>query len=160
MKCYAVLTLALAALTVASPMQLSKKNSASIISFLNFPSNKAKAPASGAGAANASGDTQAVSDSINKWLKDIEAVNKFVDTAGTLKDNAAISKAASTALVAAKDEGVNNDALANLTTLDASGKSANKGLAAQFAIIGPAIKDTVSNPQNLKKNLAAINGAR
>lgn len=130
MKCYGALTLALAALTMASPRPAAK------------------------------GSPQDVSAAIDKWLQDIKAVNKFVDTAGGLKSDADITNAAKTALKAAMDEGTQNDALASLTTLDSAGAAANKDLAGQFNIIGPAIKDTTTNPQNLQKNLNAINGAR
>lgn len=138
MKCVAALTLALAAIAAAKPMPAKGKASAA------------------AGAKNA----QAVSDSINSWLQDIKDVNTFVDTAANLKNAQDISDAAATAFVAAQDEGTQNDNLAKLAKLDASGLAANQDLANQFNIIGPAINDTISNPQNLQKNLDAINGAR
>lgn len=136
MQYSATLFLALAALTSAKPT-----------------------PAQVQANANAASAAQ-VSTSIDTWIKDIAAVNTFVDTAGALKSDAEISQAAATAFVAAQDEGTQNDALAKLVKLDASGLSANQDLANQFGIIGPAINDTISNPGNLQKNLAAINGAR
>lgn len=118
------------------------------------------ARASANASAAAAGSAQDVTASITKWLADIQAVNTFVDTAGSLTDAQQISSAASTAFVAAQDEGTQNTALQKLVTLDASGQAAAQDLLNQFNIIGPAINDTISNPQNLQKNLAAINGAR
>lgn len=132
MKCYAAIVLALAATSLAKPVRTKTANK----------------------------NAQDVSDSINTWLQDIKDVNTFVDTAASLKNDNDISAAAATALVAAQDEGVQNTALAGLATLDASGLSANADLLNQFNIIGPAIQDTVDNPQNLQKNLDAINAAR
>lgn len=144
MKYAATLTLALAAVALAKPM----------------PAKGGKAGAgAGAGAVNAA-VAQQVSTDINKWLADIQAVNTFVDTAGTLQSDQEISNAAATAFVAAQDEGTQNDNLAKAVKLDSLGLAANKDLASQFAIIGPAINDTITNPQNLQKNLDAINGAR
>lgn len=110
--------------------------------------------------AAAAGSAQDVTASITKWLADIQAVNTFVDTAGSLTNAQQISSAASTAFVSAQDEGTQNTALQKLVQLDASGQAAAQDLLNQFNIIGPAINDTISNPQNLQKNLAAINGAR
>lgn len=137
MKYTAALALVLAAIAVAKPM-----------------------PAKGKGNNNKAAVAQQVSDAIDKWLQDIQAVNDFVDTAGQLDNNQDISDAAATALVAAQDEGVENDNLQKLVDLDASGLAAATDLLNQFNIIGPAIQDTVDNPQNLQKNLDAINGAR
>lgn len=155
MKYTAALTLALAAMALATPT----------------PANDAKAAAKGNGggggaAAAAKGkaagaaDAQQVQDSVDKWLQDIKDVNTFVDTALSLKSNQEISDAAATAFIAAQDEGTQNDFLAGAVQLDSIGALANKDLANQFGIIGPAINDTISNPQNLQKNLDAINGAR
>lgn len=154
MKCYAALTLALATLALASPMPKKHHNAGAA-------SNTVDASVAGNNTATAaSPNAQSVSAAIDAWLKDIKAVNTFVDTTANLTDPAAITAAATTALVAAQDEGVQNDALKSLANLDASGLAANTDLANQFNIIGPAIKDTIANPQNLQKNLAAINGAR
>ncbi|KAK6221635.1 hypothetical protein QIS74_04507 [Colletotrichum tabaci] len=97
---------------------------------------------------------------INQWLSDIQSVNNFVDTAGQLKSNAEISNAAATAFVAAQNEGDSSTALQADVKLDAKGLAAAQALNAQFGIIGPAINDTITNPQNLQANLAKINGAR
>lgn len=137
MKCTATLTLALAAIVLAKPM-----------------------PAKGKSNAANAGNAQQVSSAIDSWLQDIKDVNTFVDTAANLKNAQDISDAAATAFVAAQDEGTQNDNLAKLANLDASGLAANQDLLNQFNIIGPAINDTISNPQNLQKNLDAINGAR
>jgi len=101
-----------------------------------------------------------VSAQIDKWLSDIESVNTFVDTIGSVTDPAVISSMAATAFVAAQDEGASNTILQQDVTLDASGKAAAQALVGQFNIIGPAINDTIFNPGNLQKNLDAINGAR
>lgn len=138
MKYAAALTLALAAMVAAKPM-----------------------PAKGKGAANNKAAlAQQVQDNVNQWLQDIKDVNTFVDTALNLKSNQEISDAATTAFAAAQDEGTQNDNLAGAVQLDSLGALANKDLANQFGIIGPAINDTIFNPQNLQKNLDAINGAR
>lgn len=129
--------------------------SATVVFALAALASAKPTPASGA-----QSNAQQVTASIDSWLKDIETVNTFVDTAGGLKSNAEISQAATTAFTAAQGEGTNNDALAKLVKLDAAGLAANQALPAQFNIIGPAINDTISNPGNLQKNLDAINGAR
>lgn len=144
MKYTAAMSLVLAAAALANPV----------------PANGGKGSTGTSAASNSSAVAQQVLTTINKWLSDIEAVNTFVDTAGQLKSNQAISKAAATAFVAAQDEGVSNSALQTDVQLDATGLAAAKDLLNQFSIIGPAINDTISNPQNLQKNLAAINGAR
>lgn len=77
------------------------------------------------------------------------------------KDAKIVSSMAATAFKAAQVEGDSNTALqADVKDLDASGKQAGQDLLAQFNIIGPAINDTISNPQNVVKNVGAINGAR
>ncbi|KAK2037414.1 hypothetical protein LZ31DRAFT_560428 [Colletotrichum somersetense] len=116
-----------------------------------------------AGAANNAVDAALqtkVLGTINQWLGDIQTVNNFVDTAGQLKSNAEISNAAATAFVAAQNEGDSSNALQADVKLDAKGQAAAQALNAQFNIIGPAINDTIANPQNLQANLAKINGAR
>lgn len=137
MKYAAALTLALAAIVAAKPM-----------------------PAKGGKASSKAALAQQVQDNVNQWLQDIKDVNTFVDTALNLKSNQEISDAAATAFTAAQDEGTQNDNLAGAVQLDSLGALANKDLANQFGIIGPAINDTIFNPQNLQKNLDAINGAR
>lgn len=133
--------------------------------------NAANATGSAGQAANgqgASAATQAVSaatqqqvaSTIQKWLTDIATVNNFVDTAGAMTNAQQISSFAAQTFVAAQDEGTSNTALQQAVQLDASGLSAAQDLLNQFNIIGPAINDTITNPQNLQKNLAAINGAR
>ena len=121
--------------------------------------------ATGAGAGAATGVVSAevkanVTAQISKWLGDIETVNNFVDTVGSITDPAVISSMAATAFVAAQNEGASNTILQQDVTLDASGQAAAEALVGQFNIIGPAINDTISNPGNLQKNLDAINGAR
>lgn len=101
-----------------------------------------------------------VTETVNQWLKDIQTVNNFVDTAGDLKDSTAIIAAAKTAFVAAQGEGSSLSVLQGELRLDATGQMAADALPSQFNIIGPSIKDTITNPQNLSKNLASINGAR
>ncbi|KAK2035226.1 hypothetical protein LX32DRAFT_633414 [Colletotrichum zoysiae] len=116
-----------------------------------------------AGAANNAVDAALqtkVLGTINQWLGDIQTVNNFVDTAGQLKSNAEISNAAATAFVAAQNEGDSSNAIQADVKLDAKGQAAAQALNAQFNIIGPAINDTIANPQNLQANLAKINGAR
>lgn len=165
MKCSAILTLALAAVAVASPMPITGRGRGR--GHVKGDSSTGKnATATATATAMANGTTtqqqQQVTAAIDAWLRDIQAVNTFVDTAGALGADQpqAVSDAAATALVAAKDEGTQNDALAALVALDASGRAAAADLANQFGIIGPAIEDTVANPQNVQKNLDAINGAR
>ncbi|KAF8848923.1 hypothetical protein BDZ45DRAFT_680901 [Acephala macrosclerotiorum] len=101
-----------------------------------------------------------VSAQIDKWLSDIESVNTFVDTVGSVTDPAIVSSMAATAFVAAQNEGASNTILQQDVTLDASGQAAAQALIGKFNIIGPAINDTIFNPGNLQKNLDAINGAR
>lgn len=147
MKYTAALTLALAAMAMAKPM----------------PAKGAKGAANGQASGNkasAAANAQQVQDNVNQWLQDIKDVNTFVDTAAGLQSDQEISDAAKTAFVAAQDEGTQNDNLAAAVKLDSLGALANKDLANQFGIIGPAINDTIFNPQNLQKNLDAINGAR
>jgi hypothetical protein len=135
----------LAATTLANPMALPEKHH------------------SGAGAATGVVCAQVkanVSAQIDKWLSDIESVNNFVDTVGSVTDPAVISSMAATAFLAAQNEGASNTVLQQDVTLDASGQGAAQALVGQFNIIGPAINDTISNPGNLQKNLDAINGAR
>lgn len=101
-----------------------------------------------------------VSATINQWLSDIQAVNTFVDTVRSCENPTAISSQAADAFKAAQNEGVSNSILQQDVTLDNSGKTAAQALLAQFNIIGPAINDTIFNPNNLNRNLDAINGAR
>ena len=141
----------LVASTLANPMAL--------------PENRHGGPRTGAGAGAAakvvSPQVKAnVSAQIDKWLSDIESVNNFVDTVGSVTNPAIISSMAATAFVAAQNEGASNTILQQDVTLDASGQAAAQALVGQFNIIGPAINDTISNPGNLQKNLDAINGAR
>lgn len=143
MKYAAALTLALAAIAVAKPMPA-----------------KGAGKASAGKASNKAALAQQVQDNVDQWLQDIKDVNTFVDTALNLKSDQEISDAATTAFAAAQDEGTQNDNLAGAVQLDSLGALANKDLANQFGIIGPAINDTIFNPQNLQKNLDAINGAR
>lgn len=112
------------------------------------------------GTAVSAATQQQVAGTIQQWLNDIATVNNFVDTAGQLTDAQQISDFASQTFIAAQDEGTSNTALQQAVQLDASGLSAAQDLLNQFNIIGPAINDTISNPQNLQKNLDAINGAR
>lgn len=158
MKCTAGIVLAMGAAVLATPMPKNGNNAAA-----------AAAAAGAAGGnnnnnnANANVDAatqQKVAGTIQNWLNDIAAVNNFVDTAGQLQNNQDISDAAAQAFVAAQDEGTSNTDLGNDVQLDASGLAAAQALQDQFNIIGPAINDTISNPQNLQKNLDAINGAR
>lgn len=176
MKYTALLGLALAAVALANPMPTKKKGNsgnsgdagdagnASNAGTAGTAGNASGAAGAGSTASTAAGANpaaaQQVTASIDKWLQDIQAVNNFVDTAGSLQSAQEISAAASTAFVAAQDEGTQNDALQKLVQLDASGLSAAQDLQNQFKIIGPAINDTISNPQNVQKNIAAINGAR
>lgn len=151
MKCTAGVILAMCAAVLANPMPKNGKNAAGA------------AAAAGNNNANANVDAatqQKVAGTIQNWLNDIAAVNNFVDTAGQLQNNQDISDAAAQAFVAAQDEGTSNTDLGNDVQLDASGLAASQALQDQFNIIGPAINDTITNPQNLQKNLDAINGAR
>ena len=101
-----------------------------------------------------------VSAQIDKWLRDIESVNNFVDTVGGVTNPAVISSMAATAFIAAQNKGASNTILQKDVKLDARGQAAAQALVGKFNIIGPAINDTISNPGNLQKNLDAINGAR
>ncbi|KAK1574783.1 uncharacterized protein LY79DRAFT_523303 [Colletotrichum navitas] len=139
---YALFSVVVAALAMASPAP-----------------KKGHAGDNASNAANAALQTK-VLGTINQWLGDIQTVNNFVDTAGQLKSNADISNAAATAFVAAQNEGDSSNALQADVQLDSKGLAAAKALNAQFNIIGPAINDTIANPQNLQANLAKINGAR
>ncbi|KAK2052448.1 hypothetical protein LY76DRAFT_598587 [Colletotrichum caudatum] len=139
---YALFSVVLAASVIASPAP-----------------KKAHAAAAANNAVDAALQTK-VLGTINQWLGDIQTVNNFVDTAGQLKSNAEISNAAATAFVAAQNEGDSSNALQADVKLDATGQAAAQALINQFNIIGPAINDTVANPQNLQANLAKINGAR
>lgn len=154
MKCIAGVVLALGAAVLANPMPKNGNNAAAAAAGGNNNGNN-----------NANGNVDAavqqkVAGTIQNWLNDIAAVNSFVDTAGQLNNNQDISDAAAQAFVAAQDEGTSNTDLGNDVQLDASGLAASQALLDQFNIIGPAINDTISNPQNLQKNLDAINGAR
>ena len=101
-----------------------------------------------------------VTATIYKWLSDIEVVNNFVDTASSSEDPKTISSQAAVAFVAAMDEGASNTILHQEVMLDASGEVAYQALMPKFAIIGPAINDTIYHPENLAKNVAAVNAAR
>jgi intracellular sulfur oxidation DsrE/DsrF family protein len=140
------IALCLAASTLANPLALPKNHHG------------------GAGAGAATGVSAQVkanvSAQIDKWLGDIETVNNFVDTVGSVTDLAVISSMAATAFIAAQNEGASNTILRQDVTLDACGAAAAQALVGKFNIIGPAINDTISNPGNLQKNLDAINGAR
>lgn len=121
----------------------------------------ASRPKPGAQAVAVSAEVKAnVTAQIAKWQNDIKAVNTFVDTVGKVTDSATISSMAATAFVAAQNEGASNTILQQDVKLSGAGAAAAKALTGQFNIIGPAINDTISNPQNLQKNLDAINGAR
>lgn len=160
MKCSAGVILAMCAAVLANPMPKNGNNAAAAAAGSN---NAGAAAAAGNNNANANVDAatqQKVAGTIQNWLNDIAAVNNFVDTAGQLKNNQDISDAAAQAFVAAQDEGTSNTDLGNDVQLDASGLAASQALQDQFNIIGPAINDTITNPQNLQKNLDAINGAR
>jgi hypothetical protein len=101
-----------------------------------------------------------VSATIAGWLTDIQAVNTFVDTVGRIQDPIVISQKAAVVLSSAQNEGASLAILQGEVTLDAAGQVAAQALPGQFNIIGPAIEDTITNPQNLQQNLKAINGAR
>ena len=101
-----------------------------------------------------------VSAQIDKWLRDIESVNNFIDTISSITNPVVISSMAATAFIAAQNEGASNTILQQDVKLDASGQAAAQALIGKFSIIGPAFNDTISNPGNLQKNLDAINGAR
>jgi chromosome condensin MukBEF ATPase and DNA-binding subunit MukB len=101
-----------------------------------------------------------VSAAIARWLDDIEAVNNFVDTAINSQSLAAVSGQASAALVAAQNEGASLAILQADVPLGPAGQAAALALPGQFAIIGPAIQDVITNPQNLQQDLNLINGAR
>lgn len=165
MKCTAGVVLAMCAAVLANPMPKNGNNAAAAAGGNNNANNAAAAAAAAGGQNNANGNVDAavqqkVAGTIQNWLNDIAAVNSFVDTAGQLQNNQDISDAAAQAFVAAQDEGTSNTDLGNDVQLDASGLAASQALQDQFNIIGPAINDTISNPQNLQKNLDAINGAR
>lgn len=152
MKCTAGVILAICVAVLANPMAKKGNNAAA---------------AAAAGGNNNNGNAnvdaavqQSVAGTIQNWLNDIAAVNDFVDTAGQLQSDQDISDAAAQAFVAAQDEGTSNTDLGNDVQLDASGLAASQALLDQFNIIGPAINDTITNPQNLLQNLDAINGAR
>lgn len=101
-----------------------------------------------------------VTATIYEWLSDIERVNFFVDTVTKETDFKIISSMAAAALPAAMNEGTSNSILLSEVALDASGEAASKALPASFSIIGPAINDTIYQPQNVKKKVAAVNGQR
>ena len=101
-----------------------------------------------------------VSAQIDKWLRDIESVNNFIDTISSITNPVVISSMAATAFIAVQNEGASNTILQQDVKLDASGQAAAQALIGKFSIIGPAFNDTISNPGNLQKNLDAINGAR
>ena len=101
-----------------------------------------------------------VSGQINKWLRDIESVNNFVDIVSSITNLTVISSMATTAFESAQNEGVSNAILQQDVQLDTSGQAAAQALIRKFNIIGPAINDTISNPSNLQNNLHTINGAR
>lgn len=156
MKCTASVILAMCAAVLATPMPKNGNNAASAAG-----GNNAAAAAGGNNNNNANGNVNAatqqkVAGTIQNWLNDIAAVNSFVDTAGQLQNNQDISDAAAQAFVAAQDEGTSNTDLGNDVQLDASGLAASQALQDQFNIIGPAINDTISNPQNLQKNSTAV----
>lgn len=163
MKCTAGVMLVMGAAVLANPMPKNGNNNAAAAAGSN--NNNAAAAAAGGNTNNANANVDAatqqkVAGTIQNWLNDIAAVNNFVDTAGQLQNNQDISDAAAQAFVAAQDEGTSNTDLGNDVQLDASGLAASQALLDQFNIIGPAINDTITNPQNLQKNLDAINGAR
>jgi hypothetical protein len=101
-----------------------------------------------------------VTITIAEWLADIDVVNKFVDTVGNTTDPKLISVMAAVAYPAAMGEGTSNTIISEEVTLDATGEAASKALPAKFNIIGPAINDTIFHPENVKKNVAAVNGQR
>jgi hypothetical protein len=170
MKCTAIAVLAMGASVLATPMpnngnnaQAAQAAAAAAAVIAAAGGNNAANAANANGNANGNVDAalqQKVAGTIQNWLNDIAAVNSFVDSAGQLKNNQEISDAAAKAFVSAQDEGTSNSDLAKDVQLDASGLAANQALLDQFNIIGPAINDTITNPQNLQKNLDAINGAR
>ncbi|KAK8057924.1 hypothetical protein PG996_011861 [Apiospora saccharicola] len=129
--------------------------------------HQAAAAAKGNGTANAGTGAGAnanavkVQDTITAWQNAIKGVNTFVDNVLKEKDPKVVSSMAATAFKSAQVEGDSNTALqADVKNLDASGTQAAQALLAQFNIIGPAINDTIANPQNVVKNVGAINGAR
>lgn len=115
---------------------------------------------SGAGNGVSAAVKKNVTTTVMQWLNDIKTVNTFVDTAGNLTDPAAISQAATTAFGAAQGEGNSLNILLGEVTLDAAGQTAADELPAQFNKIGPAINDTIANPQNLAQNLKIVDDAR
>ncbi|TVY60805.1 hypothetical protein LSUE1_G010219, partial [Lachnellula suecica] len=94
---------------------------------------------------------------IYEWLADIAAVNYFVDHAPSSSDPSALARAA---FPAAQNEATSNTILSERVKLDAKGEAASLALPAGFAIIGPAINDTIYHPENVRKNVAAVNGQR
>jgi len=92
-----------------------------------------------------------VSAQIDTWLRDIESVNNFVDTVSSITNPVVISSMAAMAFVAAQNEGASNAILQQDVKLDLSGQAAAQALIGKFNVIGPAINDSITNPDNLQK---------
>lgn len=101
-----------------------------------------------------------VTAQIFEWLSDIDRVNFFVDTVLLYNDPKIISAMAAAALPAAMNEGTSNTIISKEVVLDASGEAASKALPPKFDVIGPAINDTIYQPENVRRNVAAVNGQR
>eukprot|EP00918_Siedleckia_nematoides_P055180 GHVU01120358.1.p1 GENE.GHVU01120358.1~~GHVU01120358.1.p1 ORF type:complete len:179 (+),score=24.68 GHVU01120358.1:68-604(+) len=101
-----------------------------------------------------------VTEQIQIWQNAIDTVNTFVDTVLLVTDPAEVSRMAATAFAAAQNEQTSNAILSGEITLDASGEAASKALIPQFGVIGPAINETIYQPQNVQKNVDTINKQR
>lgn len=64
------------------------------------------------------------------------------------------------AFAAAQEESTSNTVLLSEVKLDAKGEAASKALVPGFNVIGPAINDTIYQPQNVKRNVDIVNEQR
>ncbi|KUJ18912.1 uncharacterized protein LY89DRAFT_732451 [Mollisia scopiformis] len=102
-----------------------------------------------------------VTEQIAIWQSAIDTVNNFVDTVLIFaNDSTEVSKMAVVAFAAAQEESSSNTILSDEVQIDASGEAASKALVPGFNIIGPAINDTIYQPQNVKKNVDTVNEER
>jgi hypothetical protein len=104
---------------------------------------------------------QNVTEQIALWQAAIDTVNNFVDTVLLFaSDPSEVSNMAKVAFAAAQEESSSNTILSSEVKLDAKGEAASKELVPGFNVIGPAINNTIYQPQNVKKNVDTVNGER
>jgi hypothetical protein len=105
-------------------------------------------------------DSQAVSNSINSWISDVDAVTAFLDSAPGLTNPTDIQNGAVNALTAAFDEPTQLSILQGTPGLSAAGQDAAATLSQVFSTIPNDLTAIANDPSTLQSNVNDINNVR